>query len=142
MGYVVGEKDKVSKTISESDVYLFAGISGDFNPVHVNRVEAENSLFGKQIVHGILVAGLLSNVIGMKLPGPGTIYMEQNLKFKKPVYIGDTITAYVEVEEILNTGKNILKLNTWANNQSGEKVIEGYAVVKAPEREESNHEKN
>lgn len=132
MNYLIGTKDSVTKTISETDVYLFAGISGDFNPVHVNRVEAKKSVFSKQIVHGILVGGLLSNVIGMKLPGPGTIYMEQNLKFLKPVYIGDTITACAEISEIINETKNILRMSTKCINQNNELVVDGYAVVKAP----------
>lgn len=132
MSYKVGESQKISKTISETDVYLFAGISGDFNPVHVNRVVAEESLFGKQIAHGILVGSFLSNVIGMKLPGPGTIYMEQDMKFLKPVYIGDTVTAQVEVSEVINETKNILKLSTQVLNQNEEIVIDGYAIVKAP----------
>lgn len=134
MNYQIGEKSFVSKTISETDVYLFAGISGDFNPVHVNKVEAEKSFFKKQIVHGFLVGSFISNIIGTKLPGPGTIYMEQNMRFKKPVYIGDTVTACVEISEILNPDKNILKLTTTVKNQDGDIVIEGDAVVKAPER--------
>lgn len=136
MDYMIGETATVSKTISETDVYLFAGISGDFNPVHVNRIEAEKSIFGKQIAHGILVTSLLSNVIGMKLPGPGTIYMEQDVKFKKPVYIGDTVTAKVKIEKILNKTKNVLQLSTLIVNQNSEVVIEGYAIVKAPSRGE------
>ena len=134
MNYKIGESREVSKTISETDVYLFAGISGDFNPVHVNRVEAEGSLFGKQIAHGILVGGLLSNVIGMKLPGPGTIYMEQDMKFLKPVYIGDTVSARVEITEVLNREKHVLRLRTQIKNQNGDIVIDGFAIVKAPMR--------
>lgn len=133
MAYRIGENVQVSKTISETDVYLFAGISGDFNPVHVNKVEAEDSIFGKQIAHGFLVGSLLSNAIGMRLPGPGTIYMEQDMKFKKPVHIGETVTAKLEVSEILNEEKRILKLTTQVVNQHGDLVIDGYAVVKAPE---------
>ena len=133
MAYRIGENVQVSKTISETDVYLFAGISGDFNPVHVNKVDAEDSIFGKQIAHGFLVGSLLSNAIGMRLPGPGTIYMEQDMKFKKPVHIGDTVTAKLEVSEILNEEKRILKLTTQVVNQHGDLVIDGYAVVKAPE---------
>ena len=132
MKYQIGEKVQVSKTISETDVYLFVGISGDFNPVHVNKIEAEDSIFGKQVAHGFLVGSLLSNAIGMRLPGPGTIYMEQDMKFKKPVHIGDTVTALLEVAEILNEEKNILKLTTQVINQHGTLVIDGYAVVKAP----------
>lgn len=134
MQYLIGEKAEAAKTITETDVYLFAGISGDFNPVHINKVEAEGSLFGKQIAHGILISSLISNVIGMKLPGPGTIYMEQNLKFTKPVYIGDTVKAIVEIIEILNEHKNILRLETKVINQNNEIVIDGYTVVKAPNK--------
>ena len=74
--YTIGMAGRFSKTISESDVYLFAGITGDLNPVHVNCTEAEKSIFKERIVHGILVVGFISNVIAMKMPGPGTIYME------------------------------------------------------------------
>lgn len=142
MGYKIGQMEEVSKTISETDVYLFAGISGDFNPMHVNKVMAEGSLFGKQIAHGFLVGSLLSNVIGMKLPGPGTVYMEQNMKFLKPVYIGDTVTARVEILEILNRAKNILRLSAQVLNHHGEIVIDGFAVVKAPEGENYPHEED
>lgn len=136
MGYQIGESASVSKTISESDVYLFAGISGDFNPVHVNKVAAEKSTFGRRIAHGFLAGSLISNVIGMTLPGPGTIYMEQDLNFLKPVYIGDTLTANVEIIEVINEFKNILRLQTVVINQKNDKVIRGFAVVKAPKREE------
>ena len=135
MSYPIGEKREVSKTISETDVYLFAGISGDFNSVHVNRTEAEKSIFGKQIAHGFLVGSLISNVIGMRLPGDGTIYMEQDLHFLKPVYIGDTVTAIVEVMEILNEKKNVLKLSTQIINQNKDLVVDGFAIVKAPKKE-------
>lgn len=131
--YTVGTTEKFTKTISESDVYLFAGITGDMNPVHINAVEAGKSPFQGRIVHGVLLLGFVSNVIGMKLPGPGTIYMEQNCKFLRPVKIGDTITASVEIVEILNAEKRILKLNTSIYNQEGDMVVGGYAVVKAPD---------
>ncbi|SFU85125.1 MaoC family dehydratase [Butyrivibrio sp. M55] len=134
--YSIGDMAKVSKTISESDIYSFAGISGDFNPVHVNSVEASKSVFGRQIAHGFLVGSLISNCIGMKLPGDGTIYMEQDMKFLKPVYIGDTVTACVKVSEIINEKKNVLKLATTVLNQNNDIVIDGYAVVKAPKGEE------
>lgn len=129
----LNQKASLTKTISESDVYLFAGITGDFNSAHVNEVYAKNGVFGERIVHGVLVTGLISAVIGTKLPGEGTIYMEQDVKFLKPVKIGDTVTATVEVVEILNVKKCILKLDTMVENQRNEKVIEGYAVVKAPD---------
>ncbi len=130
--YVIGETAIFSKTISESDVYLFAGITGDFNPIHVDKVAAESSVFGERIVHGTLVAGLLSGVIGLKFPGPGTIYMQQDSRFLLPVKIGDTVTAKVTLSKIINEDKGILELLTEAFNQNQERVMEGKAVVKAP----------
>lgn len=131
MKYFIGEKAQFSKTISESDVYTFAGISGDFNFIHINDVAAEKSLFGRKIAHGMLVASFISNVLGNRLPGEGTVYLEQNLKFIKPVYIGDTVTAEVVVAEILNEQKGIIKLLTNVKNQQQETVLNGYAIVKA-----------
>ncbi len=127
----VGESAYVEKTISESDVYLFAGITGDFNPAHVNKVEAEKSRFGRRIAHGMLCAGLISAVLGTRLPGPGTIYLGQELKFTKPVFIGDTIRATVTVSE-LREEKNIVKLQTVCTNQDGEIVLEGVATMMPP----------
>lgn len=128
----ISDSASMSKTIAESDVYLFAGITGDFNPAHVNVEAAKSGLFGERIVHGILVAGLVSAVIGMRLPGEGTIYMEQDAKFLKPVKIGDTVTATVRIAEVINEEKGVLKLDTFAKNQHGEEVLSGYAVVKVP----------
>lgn len=130
MEYKVGQSACFAKTITETDVYLFAGISGDFNPVHVNKVEASKSVFGKQVVHGILSSSLISTVIGMQLPGPGTIYMKQNLQFCAPVYIGDTICAEVKILELLPKGK--AQLETIVKNQDGITVITGEALVKLP----------
>lgn len=124
----IGDKASTQKTISETDVYLFAGITGDFNPVHINQVEAEKTMFKGRIVHGILCTGLLSAVMAMNLPGPGTIYLGQELKFVAPVRIGDTIKAEVEVAE-LNLEKNIAKLKTTCFNQDGKAVITGMATV-------------
>ncbi len=129
MNYYIGQTAHFSKTVTESDIYGFAGISGDFNPVHVNRVGAEHSIFKKQIAHGLLGASFISTVIGMYLPGPGTIYMKQNLKFTSPVYIGDTITATVSIEDIQ---KENAVLNTIVTNQNGDVVIDGDALVKLP----------
>ena len=89
-------------------------------------------MFKGRIAHGILVVGFISNVIAMKMPGPGTIYMEQTSRFERPVRIGDTVTANVTISEIVNKDKNILKLSTVVKNQHGETVVSGYAVVKAP----------
>ena len=133
-GYKIGDRAEFCKTISESDVYMFAGITGDMNPVHIDERAAVQSFAKKRIVHGALVRGMISTVIGMKLPGPGTIYMEQDSRFIKPVYLGDTIRAAVEVEEILNEKKGILKLSTVVSNQEDEIVLTGFAVVKIPGR--------
>lgn len=127
----VGDSASVAKTVSETDVYLFAGITGDFNPAHVNEVEASKSRFQGRIAHGILSAGFISAAIAMKLPGPGTIYLGQELRFVKPVRIGDTITAVVTVTE-LQVEKNIVKLKTICTNQKGETVVSGIATVMPP----------
>ena len=136
MALVVGQSASFSKTISESDVYGFAGLVGDFNSAHLNKVEAEKSIFGDRIAHGMLVGSLISAVLGMKLPGSGTIYLEQNLIFKKPVYFGDTATATVSVEEIINKSKGIYKMKTTITNQNDDIVIDGYAIVMFKDRAE------
>jgi 3-hydroxybutyryl-CoA dehydratase len=126
----IGDKASISKTISETDVYLYAGITGDLNPAHINEEEAKETMFKGRIAHGMLTAGLISAVLGMQLPGPGTIYMGQELKFTAPVRFGDTITATVEVVEIEN-GK-FLKLHTFAVNQDKQVVLDGFARVMPP----------
>lgn len=128
--YQIGDRASFSKTISEADVYVFAGVTGDFNPVHIDAREAKKTMFGKRIAHGMLSAGLISAVIGNRLPGSGTIYLEQQLRFLMPVYFGDTCTAMVEIEDILKPEKGIYRLKTWVTNQNGEVVVDGYAVVK------------
>ena len=127
----VGDSASMAKTISESDVYLFAGITGDHNPAHVNEHASSQTPFGGRIAHGILSAGLISAVLAMKLPGPGTIYLGQDLKFTKPVRFGDTVTATCTVTELLPE-KNIVKLDTTCTNQNGEVVIKGMATVMPP----------
>lgn len=129
MGLEIGQKASFTKTITETDVYNFAGIVGDFNSVHVDKVKAEKSIFKARIAHGMLVGSLISTVLGTKLPGEGTIYLEQNLKFKAPAYFEDTLTAEVEIKEILNTKKGIYKLNTIVRNQNSVCIAEGFAVV-------------
>lgn len=129
MDIQVGQTASFAKTISESDVYGFAGIVGDFNSAHLNQVEAEKGIFGGRVAHGMLVGSLISTVLGMKLPGSGTIYLEQNLKFRRPVYFGDTATATVTVAEVIDEAKGIYRMNTDVTNQKGEVVTEGYAVV-------------
>ncbi len=127
----VGDTAEFTKTISEFDVYAYAGISGDFNPAHINAVEAEKGMFKERIAHGMLSAGLISAVLGNQLPGPGTIYMGQELKFLRPVKFGDTITAKVEVLEKIEE-KNRLILRTYCINQNDEIVIDGKATVMPP----------
>ena len=121
-----------AKTVTETDVALFAGITGDFNPVHVDAEVAAKSMFGGRIAHGMLSAGLVSAVIAMKLPGPGTIYLSQSLRFTKPVRIGDTVTARVEVAEVLAAKKRV-RLATSCRNQRGEVVLDGEAMVMIPD---------
>lgn len=127
----VGDSASISKTISETDVYLFAGITGDFNPAHVNEAESKKTRFGGRIAHGILSAGLISAVLAMKLPGPGTIYLGQELKFTKPVRIGDTVTATCKVTQLIPE-KNLAYLETICQNEAGEIVIQGTATVMPP----------
>lgn len=127
----VGDSASFTKTVSEHDVYTYAGVSGDFNPAHVNEVEAQKGMFGKRIAHGMLSAGFISTVLGTQLPGPGTIYMGQELRFTRPVFFGDTITATVTVAELISE-KNRAILDTVCTNQNGEVVIKGKATVMPP----------
>ena len=127
----LGDCASVTKTVTETDVYLFAGITGDLNPAHTDEVSASQTRFGVRIAHGILGAGFISAVLGMKLPGPGTIYLGQELRFTKPVRIGDTITATCTVKELLPE-KNIAKFETVCTNQRGDTVIIGMATTMPP----------
>ena len=126
----VGQSAEWAKTVTEADVVLYAGITGDFNPAHVNEVEAGQGMFGGRIAHGMLSAGFISTVLAMRLPGPGTIYLSQNLRFTGPVRIGDTVTARVEVAEVMP--KLRVRLTTNVRAHDGTQVIEGEAVVIAP----------
>ena len=129
----IGDSASHAKTITETDVYLFAGITGDLNPAHVNEQASSLTPFGGRIAHGILSAGLISAVLAMKLPGPGTIYLGQELKFTKPVRFGDTVTATCTVSELIPE-KNIAKLDTICTNQNGQVVIQGTATVIPPQK--------
>jgi 3-hydroxybutyryl-CoA dehydratase len=124
----VGQTASYAKTITESDVYLFAGVTGDANPMHINEEYAKATRFGGRIAHGILSAGLISAVMGMYLPGWGGIYLGQELKFLAPVRIGDTITATAEVLE-LDKEKNRAVIRTYCTNQHGTVVTDGKAMV-------------
>lgn len=125
----VGDTASFSKTVTESDIVTFAGLTSDFNPIHVDAEYARESLFKERIAHGMLLAGFISAVLGTQLPGPNAIYMGQTLNFKLPVKIGDTVTAEVTIEE-KREDKRILKLKTTVTNQRGEVVVDGGAVVK------------
>jgi 3-hydroxybutyryl-CoA dehydratase len=127
----VGDKDHFSKTVSEADIYLFAGVSGDFNPAHVDEQYAKQTFFKTRIAHGMLSAGFISTIIGTKLPGTGSIYVKQTLEFKAPVRIGDTITATGEITAI-DTEKHRVRLKTTCTNQDGVVVLDGEAVVSPP----------
>lgn len=124
----IGDESQFSKTISEYDVYGFAGVVGDFNAVHINEEYAKKTIFKHRIAHGVICVGLISSVIGNNLPGEGTIYLSQSTKFLKPVYIGDTITAIVRVAEI-NSEKNRVTLETKCINQDGVEVLTGTSLV-------------
>ena len=126
----VGDKASFSKTISESDVYQFAGITGDFNELHINQVAAEKSLFKSRVVHGCLADSLVSTVLGMKYPGKGTIFLEKSVSYLKPVYIGDTLTAELTVAEKRERGRVLFDVSYY--NQDGTEVIKGTALVLAP----------
>ena len=126
----IGDTSSFSKTLSESDVYQFAGITGDLNPMHINEVVASQTPFVGRIVHGCLVDSLISTVLGMQYPGQGTIFMEKNVKYLAPVKIGDTVTARVEVTEKLPKGTVVLKADY--TNQDGTPVAVGEVKVKAP----------
>ena len=124
----VGQKGSISKTITETDIYTYAGIIGDFNPLHVNAEYAKNTRFGERIAHGMLTASFFSTVVGMLIPGTGGIYLGQSVRFVKPVKIGDTITAEGVITEI-NKEKKIITVETTAYNQRGEAVVTGEAKM-------------
>ncbi len=127
----LGDSAEFSKTVSEADIYLYAGVTGDFNPAHINEVYAGKTFFKSRIAHGMLSGGFISAVIANQLPGPGTIYMRQELNFLAPVRIGDTITAKVEIIDI-NAGKNRIRLKTTCVIQDGTLVVDGEALVSPP----------
>ncbi|MFX0102571.1 MAG: MaoC family dehydratase [Candidatus Hodarchaeota archaeon] len=130
--FKVGDTASMSKTITQADVTLFAGITGDFNPLHMNEQFAKKTQFGRRLVHGAISTGLISAVIGMKLPGPGALYASQNVKFVKPVFFNDTITARATVVEkfMKKDGQlQFLRIETNCYNQFNKLVTEGEALV-------------
>lgn len=127
-----GMSASFSRTVTESDIVLFAGVSGDMNPVHLDAEYAEKTVFKGRIAHGMLSAAFISTVLGTKLPGPGTVYLAQSLKFKAPVRIGDTVTATCEVV-LLDGEKKRATLRTVCT-VGGKPVVEGEALVMVPSR--------
>ncbi|MDR3259132.1 MAG: MaoC family dehydratase [Fusobacteriaceae bacterium] len=126
----IGMKKSVSKTLTENDVYTYAGLIGDINPVHVNAEYAKTTRFGERIVHGMLTASFFSTLVGMLIPGADAIYLAQTCKFLLPVKFGDTITATGEVTKVIPE-KRIAYMRTTVVNQRGELVIDGEATVMA-----------
>ncbi|MGL4947014.1 MAG: MaoC family dehydratase [Cetobacterium sp.] len=124
----IGMTENISKTITETDIVLFAGITTDVNPAHLNEEYASKTIFKHRIAHGMLGAGLISAVLGTKLPGEGSIYLGQDLKFLAPVYAQDTITATVEIIELIPE-KNRVILKTICTNQHNKEVIIGKATL-------------
>ncbi len=128
-----GQSASFSKTITDADIVLFAGISGDTNPVHLDAEFAAGTMFKERIAHGRLSASLISTVLGTKLPGPGAIYLSQTLKFKAPVKIGDTVTATCTVASVDHEKRRVTI--RCVCTVGGRPVIEGEAMVMVPSRE-------
>lgn len=129
--YTIGDKASLSKIFTQEEVNAFADISLDKNPIHIDEEAGKNSLFGKRVIHGILAASLISAVLGNKLPGPGAVYREQQLVFKKPAFPGDTLTAEVEILE-LHERSGLMMIKTVLKNQNGEILITGKAKGLVP----------
>ena len=130
----IGDSAQISKTITEADIELFAKATGDFNPVHLDEAYAEKTMFKGRIAHGLLSVGFFSTILGNILPGHGTIYLSQEVKFLAPVRIGDTITAKVDVLELIPE-KNRAKFRTNCTNQNGKLVVDGIAWTMPPKKE-------
>jgi 3-hydroxybutyryl-CoA dehydratase len=128
MNLKVGDSAEMSKTITDEDVRAFAGLTGDRNPVHLDEEYAAQTRFGRRIAHGMLGASLISAVLANELPGRGTVYLSQTLKFTAPVFLGDTVTARVVVKHV-REDKPVVTLETVCTNERGERVVEGEAVV-------------
>jgi 3-hydroxybutyryl-CoA dehydratase len=127
----VGQTASYSRTVDDEGVKMFAALSGDVNPVHLDAGFAAGTMFKQRIAHGMFTGGLISAAIAMELPGPGTIYLGQNLSFRAPVFLGDTITISLEVIDKLDK-KKFVTLSTVARNQHGKTVVTGEAQVLPP----------
>ena len=129
----VGDATTFSKTITEADILLFAAVSGDNYPLHVDAEYAKTTRFGQRAAHGMLTASLLSTVVGMMLQKPGGIYVEQSIRFKRPVFIGDTLTARAQVSELIPERRR-MRVTARIVNQAGETVLEGDGLIQKDER--------
>ncbi len=127
----VGDAAEMRKTIADEDVRAFAELTGDRNPVHLDEEYAAGTRFGRRIAHGMLGASLISAVLANELPGRGTVYLSQRLRFTAPVFLGDTVTARVVVKGV-REDEPVVTLETFCTNQRGERVVEGEAVVLVP----------
>lgn len=132
----VGDKASLSRQVTETDLALFASVTGDTNPIHFDQPYAESTFFKGRIAHGVLSAGFISAVIANRLPGLGTVYVSQDIKFLAPVRLGDTVTAQVEVLDV-DRERNRVRLRTTCTNQAGTTVLDGEAVVMPPKRKPS-----
>lgn len=130
----IGDSASFTKSVTDYDVYSMAGITGDFNPAHINTLYAEDTPFKERIAHGVLAVSLISGVLGTQLPGPGVIFISQVCDFKRPVFVGDTITAAVEVVR-KDESRNRVWLRTYCTNQHGELVLDGEAEMRPPRKQ-------
>ena len=128
----VGMTASFAKTVTEADIVLFAGISGDTNPVHINQEYAATTMFQGRIAHGMLTVGFISAVLGTKLPGPGCIYISQTLKFKAPVRSGDTVTARATITEVIPEKRRVIMRTVCTVGDTV--VLEGEAMLMVPSR--------
>lgn len=129
----LGQTASYTRQVGEQDLQLFAVVSGDVNPVHLDADFAATTVFGERIAHGMLTGAFISAALAMELPGPGTIYLSQSLRFRLPVKIGDTITVTLEVTEKQDRGR-VVTLDCKASNAAGKTVVTGTAQVSAPEQ--------
>ena len=127
----VGDKATLTRTFSEADVFAFAGVSHDVNPVHVDPHFAKSTIFKQRVAHGMFTASMISALLANELPGVGTIYLSQSLKFTAPVFLGDTVTAEVEVTQV-DREKGRVVFGATLKNQRGEVVLTGESKVLAP----------
>lgn len=126
-----GDLHRIHHTITDAEIRAFAAVSGDHNPIHLDEGYAHQSPFGRRIAHGMYLGGLISGVLGTKLPGPGSIYLSQDFKFLRPAFVGETITILIRVTAI-RADKPIVTIETLIQNSHGETILIGEAVAKVP----------